>query len=87
MDKIKTLYAWIAVDEEGKEGIIATLKKGGVWLPMVHSKSTIIELMEKPAREIAARLEISVKLVRFSDAEVIKQIGLDADVREDKELH
>lgn len=86
MDKIDTLYAWIAVDKEGKQGIIAT-KKGDVWLPMVHSKSRIIEIMEKEAREVAAALEISVQLVRFSNAEVIKQIGLDVDVREDEELH
>lgn len=65
-DKIKTMTAFVSVDEDGNEGVCATFNPGMGWMPMVGADHARVESFRDLAKEIARTSGKPVKLVRFS---------------------
>lgn len=70
--KIQQLYAFIATDAMGVEGVMAFVDNNGNWLPMVGADLSRIESLRPVAQAMADSIKVKVKLALFS-------------VREDKE--
>lgn len=70
---IKLLYAFIAIDEDGDEGVCAMLTPEG-WVPMVGSDMERIDSLRPVAAEIAKRSGKIVHLRRFSSMEIVNVI-------------
>lgn len=69
--KITELYAWVCTDKDGDEGIIAFLHKG-IMMPMIGSDMERIESLRSTAVGIAKSEDLPLKLIKFSEAEIIK---------------
>lgn len=70
---IDQIFAFVSVDAEGKEGICGMPLNGANWA-MVTSKPETVELMRKAAREISKRTGKPVRLMRFTQREIVETI-------------
>ena len=71
--KIEALYAWIAVDPEGGEGVCGA-SIGRMMLPLVGADRERIESLRERAAMTRAASGYPVKLVRFSRREDIEEL-------------
>ena len=67
---INSLMAWVAVDAQGNEGIIACQTPQGV-MPMMGGDPAKVLKMKPMADQIATRTGMAVKLLRFSNREEV----------------
>lgn len=67
------MYVWVSVDEGG-EGIMGANIDGLGWTTLMSGKLTIAMKMEPLAIEAAKLGNKTVRLVKYSRAEVIKEI-------------
>ncbi|GAB2639635.1 hypothetical protein [Vibrio panuliri] len=72
--EIKTLWAWVATESDGTEGIIAGIMPTGM-TPLVTGNPKLLPIMEKHAANVAQVTGLEVKLVKFSGVEVINTLG------------
>jgi hypothetical protein len=75
--KIGALWAFVAVHDDGDEGIIGFLSPSG-WVPMVAADQTRLDLLIPRARAVAKEGNKVVRLVRFdtrADVEVFHPDG------------
>lgn len=63
--KIESISAFISVDENGEEGILAQ-KIGGSWMPFIMADETRLLEMKPLAESIAQKQPQPIKLVRFT---------------------
>lgn len=70
---ITELFAFVAVDGEGKEGICSASIGGGHWA-MVTTRPDILAKMRVAAREISKHAGKPIRLVRFTQREVVETI-------------
>ena len=63
---VRDLYAWVAIDADGDEGIPSTTLPGLGTTPLVASKLGAIELMRPVAEEMALLFDCRMELRRFS---------------------
>lgn len=72
--KIETIAAWIAVEPDGGEGVIAVTMPNGLTLPLIGADEALIESFRQSAMEAHLRTGYPVRLVRFSLREVIEEL-------------
>lgn len=69
--KIERLYAWIATDESGEDGIPALATPQGT-MPMIGSDKARIESLRPRAEALAREEGYPVKLVEFTRMVVLE---------------
>ena len=77
LDKIERMFAFIAKDKDGNEGIPAFEQNGVMW-PLVGADWTRIESFRKAAETIANHSGQTITLVEFSvrkDLEIIHKLN------------
>lgn len=70
---IDAIYAWVATEPDGGEGVCAT-DIGGIMMPLIGADRERIESLRRHADSISALTGCPVRLVRFSrrdDLEVL----------------
>ncbi len=70
--KITELYAWIATDDKGEDGIVAMAMDGLGWVPMIGSDKERIESYRENATAIGKQAGYPIKLCRFHGMEVLE---------------
>lgn len=71
--KIERIYAWIATEADGGEGICSTMI-GNMQMPMVGADRERVESLRPHAAALARELKIPVKLKLFSNGVVLDEI-------------
>lgn len=72
--RIEAVHAFVAVDEDGEEGIIGMQTMKG-WLPFVAADKTRLDQLRPIAQSIANQTNKEVRLLRFAireDVEVLE---------------
>lgn len=68
MQKINKLYAFIATEPDGGEGIVAFQNpKDGMYMPMVGADRARVESFKDKAQQIGEQLGCDIKLVEFDN--------------------
>lgn len=75
-NKITELYAWVCTEPDGGEGIPAA-NLGGMPMPLVGADKARIESLRPYAEDVAYQLGLPVKLVRFTNMEVLEHLNTD----------
>ena len=65
MLKIDKLYAFVAVDSQGNEGVCAFMA-GRSWMPMVAADSARIKSLYPIAQQISRESNQTIRLIEFS---------------------
>jgi hypothetical protein len=69
---IERLYAWIATEPDGGEGVCACLV-GGVNMPLIGADLARVESLRPQARAVMLSAGCPVRLVEFSTRNVIRE--------------
>jgi hypothetical protein len=72
-DKITTLYAFVATEQDGTDGIPACCV-GDMYFPLVGADKERITSLEPAAQDAANKTGNPVRLVRFHQMEVLRTI-------------
>lgn len=72
--RITELFAFVAVDHDGDEGVIGFRHPSGDWLPLVGADMERIESLKPFAMKTAAASGKPVKLLRFKVREEIETL-------------
>jgi len=75
MPRIDFLWAFLSVDETGEGILAAPLMGPGSLMPLVAGDQKRLDLITPIAKEIARDSGRNVRLVKFSQREVIEQFG------------
>lgn len=70
---IDQMYAFVATDKNGDEGIIGMNTADG-WLPLVGADMERIDSLKRIAREAGIQAQVKVKLIKFSAMEVLEEL-------------
>jgi hypothetical protein len=70
--KVKTIYAYIAEDESGNEGICAMKNKDGHKIPLFGTSLDSMNALKPYAKKIALGTNKGVRLVEFTLKEDIE---------------
>jgi hypothetical protein len=71
--KIERLYAWIATEPGGGEGVCSWLMPEGVHMPLIGADMARIESLAPHAALIARATGDPIRLVEFSTRRVIRE--------------
>jgi hypothetical protein len=52
--RIESIHAFVSVDENGEEGVIASLGPNGVWTPLIAADEAKLEVL-RPIAQMTAR--------------------------------
>lgn len=70
--KLTELWAWVATEPDGGEGILASSAvQDGFLMPLVGGDEARMRSLEPHARQIAIVAGVPVRLVRFSHGETV----------------
>lgn len=72
--KIEKLYAWVATEPDGGEGICSTLLPSGLQLPLIGADRARIESLREWAEVVHAATGYPVQLRLFSAMTVIDEV-------------
>ena len=72
---IEKLYAWVAEEQNGSQGVIAYLASGNMQLPLVGADKERIESFREYAEQVAAQLKMRVFLMEFSTRTILEIIN------------
>jgi len=72
--KIETLYAWVASEPDGGEGLAGFLGPEG-WMPLIGADLARIESLRHVAEDVARVTGYPVALKSFSTVTVIETLG------------
>lgn len=72
--RLSTVHAFIAVDEEGEDGIIGMMMPNGQWMPFVAGDETRLKELKELAKIVAEKSKVQVKLVKFSNRENVEML-------------
>lgn len=72
--KIETLYAWVATEEDGGEGLMAA-RIGDVWLPMIGADRARIDVLRPTVEKIVAETGRPARLIQFLTMTTLDTIG------------
>lgn len=73
--RIKDVWAFVAVGEDGDEGIMAMRQRDGSWMPMIAADEERIRLLRPIAEAQAEVTGTQVRLVRFHQRSEVETIG------------
>ncbi len=69
---LETMYAWVSVDAEGREGFMAVDLGSGVPMPMIHSERAMVERLRGNAkRAVKGMPGYRARLIKFSHREIL----------------
>ena len=71
--KIEAIYAWVATESDGGEGICSALM-GDVHMPLVGADRQRMESLRPYAEAAARHFGVPVRLVRFSTLETLVEL-------------
>lgn len=71
--KITEIYAFVSVDEDGNEGVLAA-NLGGMMMPFVCADKARVDSLRNHAEKIAHMTAKKIKLVKFTNREEIEEI-------------
>jgi hypothetical protein len=75
MPRIDCIWAFLSVDpEDGNEGLCAA-SVNGAWLPLIAADEARLASLWPKAEEIARETGHVIRLVKFHNREVVRQIG------------
>lgn len=72
---IDSLYAYLARDADGNEGVCGWLRPDGMWIALVGADLDRMTSLEPIARDIAAATRSTIELVHFTTRAHIRTIG------------
>ena len=64
--RVNHMWAFLAVDDEGNEGIVAA-RLEGTWFPLIAADEERLEQLRSVARHTAAIVKKQVQLVKFTE--------------------
>jgi hypothetical protein len=70
---IERLYAWVATEADGGEGVCAMSMPDGMMMPLVGADMARIESLRAHARSVAVASGCPVRLVEFSTRRVLRE--------------
>jgi hypothetical protein len=70
--KIERLYAWVATEPDGGEGVCSMLL-GGVQMPLIGADMARVESLRDHAAFVARMSGYPVRLVEFSARKVLRE--------------
>ena len=73
--KIDEMYAFIATEEDGQEGICAFQSQPGMWLPMVGADLARVASLRPIAEAIAKAKGVRIEVCKFTNQEHLEMIG------------
>lgn len=73
--KVTEMFAWLAVEENGSEGIIAGPVGRHELMPLVGGDRKRMEALRPVAEYVQQQTGLRIKLVRFSEREELESIG------------
>jgi len=73
--RIETIYAWVATEPDGGEGIVASNFGGGTMYPLIGADTERIESMREEALRIAKLTGFPIKLVEFTARRELESHG------------
>lgn len=73
--KIDEMYAFIATEDDGQEGICAFQSQPGVWLPMVGADLKRVDSLRPMAKAIAKATGKRIEVCKFTNREHLEMIG------------
>lgn len=65
--RIKELYAFVAIDEDGDEGIMG-MQTGDTWMPLIGSDMPRVESLKPIAEEISRQTNTPYEIRHFKPA-------------------
>ena len=71
--KIAALYAWVAEEPDGGEGVLS-MQLGGVQMPLVGADRERIESLRHYAEQIRALTSYPIRLVRYTHREDLEEL-------------
>lgn len=73
--KIDEMYAFIATEDDGQEGICAFQTRPGMWMPMVGADLARIASLRPIAEGIAKATGKQIEVCKFTNREHLEMIG------------
>ena len=73
--KIEELYAFIATDENGQEGICAFQIESGLWMPMVGADLKRVDSLRPIAKAIHKATGRQIAVCKFTNRQHLEMIG------------
>lgn len=71
---LQTMYAWLSVDAEGREGFMACLMPNGIQMVLCHSELHMIQKFRDMALQSLATLPgYHARLVEFTSRRVVEE--------------
>lgn len=74
MPVIEEIWAWIAEEEPGEEGIIGAYTGEGIMHPLVGADKERIESFREYAEMISEKVDFPVRLVKFNNREELEEL-------------
>lgn len=71
--RIDQMYAFVATDKDGTEGIVGAATANG-WMPLVGADMERVDQLRPLVKEIAKATNVTVRLLRFSVREELEVI-------------
>ena len=72
--KIVKMYAWIATEPDGGEGVVAIRLPDGMWMPLVGADRERIDSLRKQAVGIMRDTNMPIALKEFSTCTVLEEL-------------
>jgi hypothetical protein len=66
MLKITEMFAFVATDKNGDEGVMGFLEQGGAWVPLVGADMDRVDSLRPIAREITLVAGVDYKILHFN---------------------
>ena len=73
--KIEKMFAFVATDDEGNEGVCGFNVGGAGWMPMVGADMAMVEKLRPMALATAEKSGQRIKLVLFTNREEVEEIA------------
>lgn len=72
-EPITMLWAFLSVDDQGREGICGA-QIGDQHYPMITAEKNVLDMMRTTAKHLAARTGKPIRCVRFTQRETVETI-------------
>jgi hypothetical protein len=73
--KIEKIYAWIAEEDDGQQGVIAFLAPTGMQFPLVGADKTLMESFKSYAEDIAKQHQKKIFFMEFSTKKILEIVS------------
>lgn len=72
--KIDSVWAWITVDDNGNEGVLAAMTNDRIMRPLIAGDEECLQSMKEPAERIARETKKKVTLIRLHNREELETL-------------